>query len=382
MSDNEPLSFLEGQLRKSIELVKARRINVEPQTPSSSSDYGAPGKAQEKKAVSNGGRFKKATSEQAFLKAALYGKAGSGKTLTSLLWAEGLAQKDGRRVAYVDTERGTEFYSMTIPERQVHPEAFDFDRLVTSSLFEALEAVEQIDPSVYSVVVIDSITHLWEAARNSYTGRKTSQGGIPIQAWGELKKPYKKLISLLLDGNFHSIICGREGVVMEEDEAGDTKVTGTRMKSEGETPHEPHVLGRMTPQLQMGSTSIVRVFFEKDRSGILTGKTFEWPTYATIQPVVSYLSGGTQGKLGTADDAAGIDAAKAEEREARVEAERLALYMQIKNAIEQASSVDALKAAWSLTTGKKQKLGDYWDRLDAVKNAKKAEVAQAMVGVA
>ena len=88
------------------------------------------------------GKFVKAKSEQAFFKVALYGKTGSGKTLTSLLWAEGLAAREGKRVAFIDTERGSEFYSIDIPERTVHPKAFDFDRLITRSLMETLEAVE------------------------------------------------------------------------------------------------------------------------------------------------------------------------------------------------------------------------------------------------
>jgi KaiC/GvpD/RAD55 family RecA-like ATPase len=120
--------------------------------------------------------FQKAKSEQAYFKAALYGKAGTGKTLTSLLWAEGLAARDKKRVAYIDTERGTEFYAMDIAQRKVHPKAFDFDRLITRSIMETVEAVESIDPAEHSVVVIDSITHLWEAARAAYTGKLMSNG--------------------------------------------------------------------------------------------------------------------------------------------------------------------------------------------------------------
>jgi len=155
------------------------------------------------------GKFSKAKSEQAFFKVALYGKTGSGKTLTSLLWAEGLAAKEGKRIAYIDTERGTEFYAMDIPERKCHPAAFDFDRLITRSLMDTIEAVEAIDPNEHGVLVIDSITHLWEAARNAYTGKKMANGGIPINAWNDIKRPYKKLMSLFLDGNFHALICGR-----------------------------------------------------------------------------------------------------------------------------------------------------------------------------
>jgi pantothenate kinase-related protein Tda10 len=55
--------------------------------------------------------FRKAKGEQAAIKMGLYGPPGSGKTFTSLLIAEGLAAITGKRIAYVDTERGTDFYS-------------------------------------------------------------------------------------------------------------------------------------------------------------------------------------------------------------------------------------------------------------------------------
>lgn len=357
---------------KSLEIVRQFRRSADATARLRSSERGV---VAEEKKVANG-KFQKAKSEQAFLKLAEYGKAGSGKTLTALLIAEGLAKRDGKRIAYVDTERGTEFYAIDIPERTVHPAAFDFDRLVTNSLMETLEAVEEIDPKTHSVVVIDSITHLWEAAQNSYTGPRTSKGGIPIQAWGSIKKPYKRLMSLLLDGNFHAIICGREGVVMDESDDGELRVSGTRMKAEGETPHEPHILARMTPQRNEDGTLVVRVFFEKDRSGILTGKMYAWPNYATIEPVINYLSGTHQGRIGSVEDAAERDITKTAEREAKAEAERVALFQQIRSAIEQAENVDQLKAAWSLTSGKKTKLGPFFEQLATIKDARKAEMIQ------
>jgi hypothetical protein len=66
---------------------------------------------------------------------------------------------------------------------------------------------------VYGVVVIDSITHLWEAAKAAYNGKMMANGGIPIQAWGNIKKPYKRMMTRFLDGKFHAIVCGREGLV-------------------------------------------------------------------------------------------------------------------------------------------------------------------------
>ena len=61
--------------------------------------------------------FTKPRPLKAALKIALYGPAGSGKTFTSLLVAEGLARQAGRRVAVCDTEQGTAFYGQAVPQR-------------------------------------------------------------------------------------------------------------------------------------------------------------------------------------------------------------------------------------------------------------------------
>lgn len=321
--------------------------------------------------------FQKATSVQAYFKAALYAKQGRGKTLTSLLWAEGLAMRENKRIAYIDTELGTDFYTKDITERKVHPKAFDFDRLVTRSIMEAVEAVESIDPNEHGVVVIDSITHLWEAAQAAYTGPRMSNGGIPIQAWQGIKKPYKKLMSLFLDGNFHAILCGREGVQMEKDEDGEAQVVGAKMKAEGETPYEPHILGRMQHRGEEGGpNNIVSVFFEKDRSGILAGRTIDWPNYDTIAPVVAYLTGTKQGTLGTAEQAAEKDATAQATANEKATKEREALFKQIRDALQSAKGLEDLKTAWSLTTGKKTKLGDMFAQLETVKEGRKAEMMQ------
>lgn len=321
-------------------------------------------------------KFTKAKSEQAFFKVGVYGATGSGKTFTTLEWAEGLARREGKRIAYIDTEHGTDFYAMDIPERKYHPAAFDFDRLVTRSIMETVDAIESVDPAEYGVVVIDSITHLWEAAKNAYNGNMTSKGDIPIQAWSAIKKPYKRLMTLFLDGKFHAILCGREGIVMEEDEDGQTKVTGHKMKSEGETPYEPHILARMVPQREKDGTQTIRVFFEKDRSGILTGRTFNWPTFETIAPVVGYLSGDKQGQVGTLEDAAEKDIAAKEREDDAAAKERQTIFEQIRMAIIGAHTIDELNTASSLMKGKKTKLGDKWDELAAEGARRKSELVQ------
>lgn len=257
--------------------------------------------------------FRKAKAEQAYLKMAMYGPPGSGKTFTALLVAEGLAAASGRRVAVVDTERGTDFYCQAVEARPLHPEAFDFDAVYTRSLTEVLCEVRQLDQATHGVVVLDSVTHLWEAAIAAYTGRKTGTGSIPMHAWGGIKKPYKDLMQLLLNAPLHVLILGRQGNEFAEDEVtGQTQAVGVKMKAEGETPYEPHVLVRMECVKQTRKAKvqgIVTAFAEKDRTGILQGRLIEWPTFETLAaPILPYLAGGRQAQLQSGEDAAAQDA--------------------------------------------------------------------------
>jgi hypothetical protein len=148
------------------------------------------------------------------------------------------------------------------------------------------------------------------------------------------------------------------------------------MTSEGETPYEPHILGRMVPERDKSGVHIITVFFEKDRSGILTGKSYRWPTYDVIAPVVGYLSGDRQGTVGTLEDAAEKDIAAREQEEERARGERLALYDQIRQAIISARSLGELDTARSLMKGKKTKLGDKWDDLVAEGTKRMGELTQ------
>ncbi len=262
--------------------------------------------------------FRKAKAEQAALKIGMYGAPGSGKTFTSLLIAEGLSQLTKKRVAYVDTEHGTDFYCQTIPTRQIHPQEFDFDAIYTRSLTETIKAIKSLNPDEYSVIVIDSITHLWEAARSAYDGKMTKIGTIPMQAWGKIKKPYKDLMSYLLSSPMHVIICGRQGVDYEtDDETDELKAVGVKMKAEGETPYEPHILFRMEAIKPKKTNTIAQIvaFAEKDRTGVLAGRSFVNPNFETLIKVLLPLLGSIQAHMQTSDESAAIDAEQLSKQE-------------------------------------------------------------------
>jgi hypothetical protein len=261
--------------------------------------------------------FSKPTSLKAALKLALYGPAGSGKTFTALLLAEGLSRQCGRRVAVLDTEQGTAFYSQAVPTRKAHPQAFNFDVLHTRSVTEALSALHGLDPAEYGVIIVDSISHLWDACRNAYMGKLTKHGGIPLHAWSAIKKPYRELMNLLLSLPVHVIFCGRQGIDYGEDEGtGELKQVGFRLRAEGETGYEPDILVRLeSHKADRRKPAVIMAHIEKDRTGVLAGATIEWPTFDKLAKPLLGLLGTKHAPVPTDDEVALRDGEALERRE-------------------------------------------------------------------
>ncbi len=272
--------------------------------------------------------FQKAVTEQAFLKAGIYGAAGSGKTFTALLIAEGLARLAGKRVAMIQTERGADFYCTAVPARNVHPEAFDFDVVHTKSITDALAECRGLDTQVHGVLIVDSLTHLWEACKAAYKGRLTKAGTIPFQAWGRIKQPWKDLVTWALNAPLHVLLCGRQGnEYAEDDDSGELKNIGFKMRAEGETPYEPHILIRLESQRDGPKGPLVPVaHVEKDRTGMLMGKPIAWPSFDNLARPLLGLLGGTQAQLQTDAEVSQHDA----EQLARLEREQAARSAQIR----------------------------------------------------
>lgn len=334
-------------------------------------------------------KFSKADPKQAKLKIGLYGPAGSGKTFTTLLLAEGLAAKEKKRVAYVDTERGTDFYAKAVPERKVHPAAFDFDALYTKSLRETLEATKGLDFATYGVLVIDSISHIWEAAINTYAERDgaklTKIGTIPIWAWASIKKPYKELLTFTLNAPLHVIFCGRQANVFEEDtDSGDIKKVGVKMRAEGETPYEPHILGRMEGKRNPNNSleTFYCVYFEKDRTGVLAGKEFVNPNFATFEPAFMLLSGTEQGQMQSQEEVTEQDSALFEQQEAKKEKkdrESRDLMAEFQGKLMGAQDMAELGAVWQEVNKVKRKLAEeHFIVLIEIKDSRKEKLLEAV----
>lgn len=233
-------------------------------------------------------KLMKAEPQAAPFKCTEYGEPGTGKTTFAMMMAEGLAARRKGRIAYFDTEFGTKYLASRIEARKVHPEAFDFDRMLTRSLKEVTDGVKALDPKTHTVIVVDSISHLWEAAREAWEAANPGKD-ISLRDWGPLKRPYKALIKFLMDAPQDVVIVGRQKSLFEEDDAGKLKNVGVGLRADADTQYEPDFCFQLFAIGKRGDDTIPALFVEKDRSSILHGRTFNNPTFQTIVPILAVL---------------------------------------------------------------------------------------------
>src|SRR5260370_13434774 len=148
--------------------------------------------------------------------------------------------------------------------------------------------------------------HIGGSCKNAYTGRLTRVGTGPLPAWSVIKRPYKELMNLLLSSPAHVLICGRQGNDFAEDQdSGELKNLGYKMRAEGETAYEPDVLLRLeSHKADRKKSAATMAHVGKDRSGILAGTSIAWPTFDnTPRPLLGLL--GTTQPAGPSDDEGG-----------------------------------------------------------------------------
>jgi hypothetical protein len=179
-----------------------------------------------------------------------------------------------------------------------------------------------------------------------YGGKLTKIGTIPMHAWGKIKKPYKDLMAFMLSSPMHIIICGRQKTVYEEDEeTEELKSVGVTMRAEGETPYEPHILIRMEAIKPKKTNEVAQIiaFAEKDRTGVLSGRSFINPTFETLCKPLLGLLGDKQARIATSDESAAQDAEALGEQDRAREAKSQEHLKKFSARIELAADADSLK---------------------------------------
>lgn len=149
--------------------------------------------------------FRKATKEQAKLRAAVFGPSGSGKTYTSLRIATGL----GGSIAYIDTERGS---------ASKYADRFDFDvlDLEDRSVRGYVEAIQAAAQAGYQVLIIDSLSHGWQQLLEEVERiAKARYKGNTWGAWSEGTPMQRQLVDAILTFPGHVLATMRSKTTWE-----------------------------------------------------------------------------------------------------------------------------------------------------------------------
>lgn len=264
--------------------------------------------------------FKKAIPVSSRLKATFYGGPGSGKSFTSLLLAEGLSNLRGRRTAYIDAEGGTKHYRAARPNATVHPEPFDFDVLDTKSLTVAIEAVRALNPEVHGVLIIDQLSWFNDAYKAAYK-EKVGRDDIQIHEWARAKKPYKELVSLLIESPLDVIMLARESPNFVTNADGQMEYAGQRPKCDADTPYEGDLVMHLkaVQDRKDPTKTTYQAWVEKDRTSTLSGRVLVNSNFETFKPLIDLL-GGDNEVTTSQEDALDRDVMAMAEREAEEEA--------------------------------------------------------------
>lgn len=140
-------------------------------------------------------KFVKAIKEQIYLRAAIVGTSGSGKTWTALSIGSQLAALRGGKLAFIDTEgRSARKYA----------NKFDFDVLDLSKDFSPKTYIDAINLAVtegYAVIVVDSFTHAWNGqggVLDIVDKAKLKMGGNGFGAWAQGRPAQNSLAEAIL----------------------------------------------------------------------------------------------------------------------------------------------------------------------------------------
>lgn len=243
--------------------------------------------------------FKKLENNRPFAKIAFEGFAGDGKSYTTTLIAMGIHKmiKSEKPIAIFDTEKAFKALVPVFASNGIEAVVDDENRSL-ESLFQAIKWCEEGNADI---LIIDSITHVYEEFINAYMKQK-NRTRLEFQDWGVIKPMWKEKFSTpFVKANVHILFTGRAGYEYTQEvneQTGKKEITksGIKMKAENETAFEPDILVLMEKEQKVlgKKKSIVRLAtILKDRTTKIDGKTFNNPTFKDFYPAISLLLSGT-----------------------------------------------------------------------------------------
>lgn len=222
--------------------------------------------------------FAKATKKQAKLRCAVFGPAGSGKTITSLRVAKGI----GGNVAVIDTERRT---------ASKYADRFDFDvcDLEDRSIDGYVTTIQEAAQAGYNVLIIDSLSHGWqELLREVDRLAKAKYRGNTWSAWSEGTPEQRRLVDALLSYPGHVLATMRSKTEWTQVETGNGKKRPERI---GLAPEQGKGIEyEFDLLLELSTDHIANVI--KDRTGKFQDQTIDKPGEEFGASLIGWLNEG------------------------------------------------------------------------------------------
>lgn len=223
--------------------------------------------------------FKKAEKLQTKLKIGLSGPSGSGKSFSALRLASGISDK----IAVIDTENNS---------ASLYSDVFNFYVLELHAPYTVdkyLAAIELAIKNKYEILVIDSLTHVWDAEGGilNYKTSLDQRGGNSYANWRIPKDLFNKLKSKIISAPIHIIttVRSKQQYLIEESDKGKSKI-----KKGGADPIiEPGYEYETTLWFEIGMDHLA--FASKDRTTLFPNDRIFKVTEETGKELITWLKG-------------------------------------------------------------------------------------------
>ena len=133
--------------------------------------------------------------KKAKIKMALQGSAGSGKTYSSLLLAQGITNGDFSKIAIIDSENGS---------ADLYAHLGQYNVLTLAPPFTPdnyIKAIDVCEKAGMEVIIIDSISHCWDYLLDYHS----SLAGNSFTNWAKIKPLEKAFMDKILQCDVHVI---------------------------------------------------------------------------------------------------------------------------------------------------------------------------------
>jgi len=250
------------------------------------------------------------------LKAGCYGEAGTGKTTTAVILANGIKHHFNLPggIWFFDTESGGAYVNGLSRDGGRYGVVGTGKNIVgtrSRAFSDLMTFMKEAEKAKAACVIVDSMTHVWAEVQASMLAQinKVRAGKnqnplmkLEFQHTAQTHEMLNRFSTFFLNSDLNIIICGRAGNIWKMEQNEDTgrnelNKVGTKMRVGSDMAYEPSLLFEMeVVRDKTGAKRVCTIW--KDRFGVLDGQQVENPTLDFFMPHLNLI---TRGSVNTID---------------------------------------------------------------------------------